>query len=183
MMKIIFAVFLAFAFTLQSAVCAGFAPVKTHGDYGSQTASMPFMQGSIAVNATDTSYFTLTIGVLSLGGGATYYPFRRNGAIYQVPVSKTCRCEQIRYRVSSASGGFQLMYDTVTFADATANGTLTAPVRQSGSNANYAMSGGITGNAVVTEGFIYSFPASSFPGAQMSDNTQIYQIYLTCREI
>lgn len=182
-MKLFISTLLFLGFTAQIAYCvtpAAPAAFKSYGGYNSSTvAGVP---GDVIEGTSGRSYFMLSVGVLSLDGSNVHYPLRRNGVIYQVTAAKTCRCEKIRYRVGSASGAFGLVSATATFANATASAGLTGGVLQSGVLDIYSMSGHVTANAVVTESIIYTFGASTFPGVQMADNTQLYQVYLWCYE-
>lgn len=168
----------------QAAVVPSGVPSITLGGYTAQTASHPPAQGIVQIDSSDTSTFTLYAGALTNGGSGVVYPFRKNGSIYSTHATKRTYCRSIRYRVGSASGGFQLMSATATFADAATTGSLTGPVYQCGAAAAYCMSGNIGANVMVTEGLLYEFAAGAvFPGVQFSDNTQFYQVYLTCKEI
>lgn len=170
-----------FSLTAQAAVTPSGVPSAGLGGYTTAAASVS-APANLHIAAEDTRWFTLYAGDLSANGG-TFYPFRRSGDIYQAHATKTTYCRNIRYRTGAASGGFQLMSATATFANETASGSLTGPKYQFGSASEYGMTGGLSANSVVNEGFLYTFAATTWPGVQFGDNTQLYQVYLTCIEI
>ncbi len=173
---------LLFSFNASAAIVPSGVPSIQLGGIGSQLANSQATPGSVLVSGSDTAEFTLYAGTLSLGGGGTVYPFKKNGVIYQVTAGKTARCSVVSHRVSSASGGWQLMSGTATFADATASGSVTGGVWQCGAAAVYCKAGHVTGNTTTVEGMQYVFGASTWPGFQGADNTQLYQISLVCHE-
>lgn len=139
------------------------------------------MPGGISVANGNTAQFSLYAGAMSVGNGVTY-PFYKNGVLYQVTAGKTCRCDKVRHRGGSATGGWQLLSATATFANATATASLTGPVYQCGAAAVYCQAAHTTANTTWVEGLQYVFAASTWPGAQFSDNTQLYHLELSCHE-
>jgi hypothetical protein len=155
---------------------------KNFGGITTQVASFPAGNQSLSVAPGDTTYFALYAGLNAVGNGVTY-PFLKNGVLYQVTAGKTAYCESITYRTGAASGGLQLLSATATFASGTATGSLTGPVYQCGGAGVYCLHGALTANAPVTEAMPYAFAASTWPGAQFADNTQMYEVRLVCHEI
>lgn len=164
-------------------------PYKCLGGSGENTASVSGFGCSVMVPVTDTTWFSLYTGALSVGNAAVYPLYRgmsaagvSTSAAYQVPAAKVLECVQSEIRVGSATGGWQLMSDTVVFAAAATTASLTAPTYQCGAAAVWCQTGHQTANTVKTEGFTYRWSASVFPGAQFADNTQHYSLKLLCRE-
>ena len=172
---------LLFSFTASAIEPSGVPSVQI-GGYMSQVASMPNIQGNVFDSLTSTKTFTLWAGTLACSGNDVY-PFRKNGDLYQVTSGKTARCSSIRYRVGSASGGFQLLSATATFANGATTASLTSPKYQFGAANNYGMSGPSSANAPTVEHLQYTFGSATWPGVQCADNTQLYQVYLVCNEV
>lgn len=165
-----------------NSVGSGDFPYVSVGGNGQSVASVMPNPPSIVIPSNDTTWFTLYTGLLSVGNGVTY-PFKKNGVIYQVTAGKSAYCTSIRHRVGSASGGFQLLSATATFADAATTASLTGPVYQCGAAATYCMAGSTTANTIMNESIMYKFGAATWPGIQASDNTQLYHVALHCHEL
>jgi hypothetical protein len=113
-------------------------------------------------------FFTIVSGGGSPASGKVW-PFRKNGALYQVTNGKTFVTTKVVCWTSSSSGYFQLMSATATFANDATTGSLTGPVYQSGAADRYQH---ITqsGTALVPQhaGVIHSFSGDSYPGVQFN---------------
>lgn len=174
---------LLFSFSAWAVAPSGAPVITLGGVYINNTTQNGGIGGGIVVPSNDITWFTVYAGTLSNGGTNVYYPFRKHGVLWQVTTGTKAYCKSITVRVSSATGGYQLVSATATFADATAAGTLTGAVHQCGSSAAGCRSGHITANTEVTKQEVYVFDGSAatvWPGAQFFDASQVYQISLTC---
>lgn len=182
---------LFFAIAAHAVVPSG-VPSANMGGGGSfvagVTSSFPGNM-NLQINGS-ASTFTLHGGTGSCSGGNAAYPLFRNGSAGSfaptIPIGKSWRCYNLKYRVGSATGGFQFFTSPTAFPNAFAGASITNGTFQFGAVSTYGMHGHTTANTPMVMFSEYDFSASATavatPGFQCADNTQLYDISLDCQE-
>jgi hypothetical protein len=141
--------------------------------------------GNITVPNTDRTYFTLFAGVATSVNGH-FYPFYKNGALYQVPSGKTAACENIQIIGTASNEALSLMSATATFAQNATSAT--GAVYQCGTDSVPCMltigpagSTTLPGATIIPGG--YDFAATTWPGFQPITGSADIAVQLQCREI
>lgn len=127
-------------------------------------------------------YFTISAGPGVTRSSDHVMPFRKDGVLYQVSSGKTAYCFAITIWSAVASIKYQLMSDTVTFANDALAGSLTAPVYQGGVSTNYGIIAHVT-NSSIPDPYAgtYSFGSLTWPGVQQS-TSDMYNLTAVCSE-
>ena len=128
------------------------------------------------------SVYTATFNPSPTANGV--FPFYKNGAVWQVGGSKVAHCFSMSYTGDTANVYWQLMSDTVTFADNATVASLTAPRYQGGRTQAYLHRVYSTLNKYFPAPSLYSFDSANaaFPGIQVGAAGGV-MVSMSCYEI
>lgn len=115
-----------------------------------------------------------------------FYPFVKNGTIYQVPSGKSAYCFNITAQDSTTAGTWQLVYNSSAASiTGTASGSYAGVTYQSGVSTSSSMAYQQQVSAYNMQSYpgFFVFPANQYPGAQVHHaTTQAWIIHMDCFE-
>ena len=148
---------------------------------GIYSASQP---PNLTVAETNTQgYVTLIANTNGNATGGNYFPFYKNGVLYQVPAGSSFHVTRFCYTSHATGEAVQLVTATATFAINAAS--LTGGVYMFGTataNGGYLQNGIVSADVPMCWDFPYTFAASTWPGFQAEGGATSYSMYVTGRE-
>lgn len=121
-------------------------------------------------------YFEIFAGGVT-GTSGRNMPFRKNGALYQVPASKVLKIVALSAFATTGNVTFALMSATATFADDTAAPTGAVYQSAATGGAAYALP---TTHTTYNFGALYDIAASLWPGITITNNA-LYAVRALCK--